>query len=172
MENVRKDLVVLCGDDKNITVGLLRDKVKLTRMEQTDANILVMFDDDQGNIFGQGVLRIPSGVEDGSRCRGLSMRTMARLDPDLIVIDEIRTPGEARAVVMLAETGHQVFTTIHSTSEDEALASWDNLTKEFKALSPEFFQSRVSINWVCEYPPEFPIVGIRQAPVLADHCRD
>ena len=152
MENARKDLVVLCGDDKNTTVGLLRDKVERYRMEQPDANILVMFDEEQPEFFGLGS-RIPGRTEDGSTCRGLSMRTMARLDPDLIVIDEIKTPDEARAVVMIAETGHQVLTAIHSASEDEALASWDDLTKEFRKLSPEFFQNRVSVNWVGKIQP-------------------
>ena len=151
MGNARKDLVIVCGDDKDTIISLLRDRTEGFRLSQAEPNILAMLDDDSAAIFEYGeygVTRIPGSPEAGSTCRGLSMRTMARLDPDLIVIDEIKTPGEARAVVMLAETGHQVFASIHSASEEESLALWDDLTKEFRQLSPEFFQNRVSINWI------------------------
>lgn len=168
-KDASKDLVILCGDHKNTMTGLLHDKTKQFLVEHPNANILLMCDEDQADIFKLGS-RIPVYMEDSSACRGSSMRTMARLDPDLVVIDEIKTPDEARAVVMLAETGHQVFASIHSASEEESLALWDDLTKEFKALSPEFFRNRVSINWVCEYPPEFPVVGHTALPVLA--CPD
>ena len=152
MKNARNDLTIFCGDDKNALFLLLRDEAKRCQSEKQNANILVMSEDDQEGIF-RSFTKIPECSKDGSACRGFIMSTMARLDPDLIVIDEIRTPGEALAVVRMAESGDQLVTAIHAESEEEALALWDELTKEFQQLSPKFFQNRVSVNWVGKRQP-------------------
>jgi twitching motility protein PilT len=45
-----------------------------------------------------------------------------RQDPDVLVIGEMRTPDVMRLTLSAAETGHLVFSTIHSASCAEALA--------------------------------------------------
>lgn len=45
-----------------------------------------------------------------------------REDPDVVVVGEMRRPETMRLVLNIAETGHLVFSTLHSSSTQEALA--------------------------------------------------
>jgi twitching motility protein PilT len=45
-----------------------------------------------------------------------------REDPDVVVVGEMRHPETMRLVLNIAETGHLVFSTLHSSSPQEALA--------------------------------------------------
>jgi twitching motility protein PilT len=45
-----------------------------------------------------------------------------REDPDVVVVGEMRRPETMRLVLNIAETGHLVFSTLHSSSPQEALA--------------------------------------------------
>lgn len=45
-----------------------------------------------------------------------------RQDPDVIVIGEVRTAEEIRRALHAAETGHLVFTTVHASSAEKAIA--------------------------------------------------
>lgn len=49
------------------------------------------------------------------------LRTFLRQDPDVILIGETRDPETAEASIDAAETGHLVFTTLHSNNASESL---------------------------------------------------
>jgi type II secretory ATPase GspE/PulE/Tfp pilus assembly ATPase PilB-like protein len=61
----------------------------------------------------------------------------ARLDPDVVVVGEIRDAATALAVLMLAESGHTVITSINARSQYEATQRFDNLAKGYEGDIPE-----------------------------------
>jgi twitching motility protein PilT len=52
----------------------------------------------------------------------VAARTALRLDPDVVVIGEMRDLEAVQLAITLAETGHLVFTTIHCQTASEAVA--------------------------------------------------
>jgi len=64
------------------------------------------------------------GREERSRAFEDSIRAAMRLDPDIIMIGEIRDTPSARLAMQAAMTGHQVWTTLHANN---ALAIIDRL---------------------------------------------
>ena len=50
-----------------------------------------------------------------------ALRSILRLDPDVIMVGEVRDSETARIAVQAALTGHQVLTTIHSSDAQQAI---------------------------------------------------
>jgi twitching motility protein PilT len=63
-----------------------------------------------------------------------ALRGMFRQDVDVIMIGEMRTPEDISAAVTAAETGHLVFSTLHTNSAaqtlDRIIDSFDNIQQE------------------------------------------
>jgi len=55
------------------------------------------------------------------------VRQMLRLDPDVIVIGEVRDEETAKACIDAASTGHLVLTTVHSSSINSVLSRFESL---------------------------------------------
>ena len=49
------------------------------------------------------------------------MRVVLRQDPDVIFIGEMRDPETVYAALTAAETGHLVFSTLHTTNANESV---------------------------------------------------
>lgn len=146
----KKDLVVFCGNNRDFLLNLLREKTDEFLLNHVGPNILAMFTDDTEVAHWLDVSRIPVFAKGNSVCRENIMPTISRLDPDMILIDEVRTAGEALAVVRLAETGESVFTTLYSDSEEDALSTWSHLTQDVHSSSKSFLKNNVSIQWMTE----------------------
>lgn len=67
-----------------------------------------------------GVAQIPVDTDCG-RGFDVVLRTVLRLDPDVIMIGEMRDVDSARIACRAALTGHRVLTTLHTTDAIEAL---------------------------------------------------
>lgn len=52
--------------------------------------------------------------EERSRAFQMAIKSALRLDPDVIMIGEVRDPPSARLAIQAAMTGHQVWTTVHA----------------------------------------------------------
>lgn len=63
--------------------------------------------------------------EDRSREYQAAIKAAMRLDPDIVMLSEVRDKPTARLVIQAAMTGHQVWTTVHANS---ALAIIDRLS--------------------------------------------
>ena len=50
-----------------------------------------------------------------------AMRTILRQDPDVILIGEMRDPETVYTALTAAETGHLVFSTLHTTTATETI---------------------------------------------------
>lgn len=55
-----------------------------------------------------------SSEEERSRSFQMAIKSAMRLDPDVIMIGEVRDTPSARLVIQAAMTGHQVWTTVHA----------------------------------------------------------
>jgi len=60
----------------------------------------------------------------------LALRSSLREDPDVVLIGEMRDPETMQAAITLAETGHLVFSTLHTNS---AAQSIDRIVDSFSA---------------------------------------
>lgn len=60
----------------------------------------------------------------------MALRSSLREDPDVVLIGEMRDPETMQAAITLAETGHLVFSTLHTNS---AAQSIDRITDSFSA---------------------------------------
>lgn len=60
----------------------------------------------------------------------LALRSSLREDPDVVLIGEMRDPDTMQAAITLAETGHVVFSTLHTNS---AAQSIDRIVDSFSA---------------------------------------
>jgi type II secretory ATPase GspE/PulE/Tfp pilus assembly ATPase PilB-like protein len=67
-------------------------------------------------------------VEDDPACTGLQMlKSSLRADPDVVIFGEVRDKEMAKLVFDAANTGHLVFTTLHTNSSVDAVVRLDEL---------------------------------------------
>lgn len=99
-----------------------------------------------------GIVQTQVG-EDYTFASGL--RAILRQDPDIIMVGEIRDREVAETAIHAAQTGHLVFTTLHTNS---AVAGFPRLID--LGVDPRIFGSSVNI-----------IIGQRLIRVLCEHCK-
>jgi len=85
----------------------------------------------------------------------LGLRAILRQDPDIIMVGEVRDREVAETAIHAAQTGHLVFTTLHTNS---AVAGFPRLID--LGIDPRIFGSSVNI-----------ILGQRLLRVLCPHCK-
>lgn len=85
----------------------------------------------------------------------LGLRAILRQDPDIIMVGEVRDREVAETAIHAAQTGHLVFTTLHTNS---AVAGFPRLID--LGIDPRIFGSSVNI-----------ILGQRLLRVLCSHCK-
>ncbi len=61
---------------------------------------------------------------------GIALRSALREDPDVILVGEMRDPETIAATITLAETGHLVFSTLHTNSASQSI---DRIINAFAA---------------------------------------
>lgn len=52
---------------------------------------------------------------------GMAMRSALREDPDVVLVGEMRDPETMAAAITIAETGHLVFSTVHTNSASQSI---------------------------------------------------
>lgn len=87
------------------------------RMAETNMqlNCLLVEDPPEGGILGARQVGVSSSVKDEQRERAFIeiMRCALRLDPDIVMLGEVRDTQTAKFAFRLALTGRQVYTTTH-----------------------------------------------------------
>jgi type IV pilus assembly protein PilB len=71
--------------------------------------------------FMPGVVQIPVQGDQNSTGFGEKLRAVLRLDPDIVMVGEIRDQDTARTSLQAALTGHLVMSTFHASSASAAL---------------------------------------------------
>lgn len=88
-----------------------------------------------------------------------SMRVLMRLDPDVIMAGEVRDNPSCQMLQTMVQSGHQVMTTVHTSSAIEIL---DRLSSESMGLTRQTLSGK---NFVSA------LVFQRLIPLLCEHCK-
>ena len=103
------------GSGKSTT---LKHNMEAISQERPDQNIMSVEDPPEYPMYG--VVQIPvtntEGNEERENAFGAAIRMALRSDPDIIMIGEIRDQESALLSFRAAQTGHQVWTTLHANS--------------------------------------------------------
>ncbi len=105
------------GHGKSTTLAAILNEVNLTR----SAHILTI-EDPVEYIYPKGssiISQREMGMDTHSWPRAL--RASLREDPDVVLIGEMRDPETMQAAITLAETGHLVFSTLHTNSAAQSI---------------------------------------------------
>lgn len=89
----------------------------------------------------------------------LVSRTL-RMDPDVILVGEMRTADESVATIQAAQTGHLVFSTLHEVDPFESIARFEMLD-----------HARLSRPMICNHKLIVGFMGQRMVPQLCTSCK-
>jgi len=104
-----------------------------------------------------GATQVPVNTEHYDRSFASMARTILRMDPDVIVLGEMRDEDTAKVMVRASVTGHLVFSTVHTNSAIEIVTRLLDLGVSQRLLA----SSNLLVCLVCQ----------RLVPVLCKHCR-
>ncbi len=114
------------GSGKSTTIASMLDRILRARpchVITIEDPIEFIFQDGLGMVNQREVgIDVPS-FED-------ALRSMMREDPDVILVGEIRDYITLNAAIKAAETGHQVFGTLHSTDAYQSITRMMDLTPD------------------------------------------
>lgn len=91
----------------------------LTTLNTEERKIITL--EDPVEYFLPGVVQIPVQGDDNEKGFADKLRAVLRLDPDTIMVGEIRDQDTARTALQAALTGHLVLSTFHASSAAAAL---------------------------------------------------
>ncbi|WP_269538634.1 type IV pilus twitching motility protein PilT [Cerasicoccus fimbriatus] len=140
--NLRQGLVLISGvtgSGKSTTMASLINYINNTRADRIitlEDPIEYLFESKEGMISQREV-----GVHVSSFARGL--RSALREDPDMIFVGEIRDAETAGLAVTAAETGHLVFSTVHTR---DAIGSITRLIDMFASDRSREMTTQISMN--------------------------
>ena len=105
------------GHGKSTTLAAMLDEVNHTRNDHIitiEDPIEYLFSQDRSIISQREVGQDTISFQDG-------LRSILRQDPDVIMIGEIRDPDTMATSMTSAETGHLVFSTLHTNSASQTI---------------------------------------------------
>lgn len=91
----------------------------LTTLNTVERKIITL--EDPVEYFLPGVVQIPVQGDENEKGFAEKLRAVLRLDPDTIMVGEIRDQDTARTALQAALTGHLVLSTFHASSASAAL---------------------------------------------------
>lgn len=125
-------------------------------MQQVDEQRKVYTIEDPVEKAVTNVTQVPVNTDQYDRSFASMARTALRMDPDVIVLGEMRDEDTAQVMIRAAITGHLVFSTIHTNSATDIITRLNNLSISHPLLaSPDLL--------VC-------LICQRLAPVLCSSC--
>jgi len=104
----------------------------LTTLNSDERKIITL--EDPVEYFMPGVVQIPVAGDESATGFGERLRAVLRLDPDIVMVGEIRDPDTAKTALQAALTGHLVLSTFHASSTSAALTR----LIDFVGLNPLF----------------------------------
>ncbi len=127
--NLKQGFVLVCGPTghgKSTTIASLLNEINTQRA----AHILTI-EDPIEYVFPKGK-SILSQREMGMDTHSwpMALRSALREDPDVVFVGEMRDPETMAAAITIAETGHLVFSTLHTNSASQSV---DRIVDTFPA---------------------------------------
>lgn len=137
ISNLKQGFVLVTGPTghgKTTTIAAIVNEINMTR-----ASNIITIEDPIEYMFPKGK-SIISQRELGhdTLSWGESLRSALREDPDVVIVGEMRDPESIASAITIAETGHLVFSTLHTNS---AAQSIDRMVDSF----PEAQQNQVRV---------------------------
>jgi len=114
------------GQGKSTTLASI-----INEIHQTQSVHILTIEDPIEYIYGKGKSIISQReITTDTHSWHVALRSALREDPDVILVGEMRDPETIAATITLAETGHLVFSTLHTNS---AAQSIDRIIDSFPA---------------------------------------
>lgn len=111
----RQGLVIIAGPTghgKSTTLAALVDHINATRSEH-----IVTIEDPIEYVFQhKKSVVVQREVESDTKSFGAALRSAVRQDPNVLLVGEMRDQETMDAALTLAETGHLILTTLHTSS--------------------------------------------------------
>ena len=125
------------GSGKSTTLAGIIDAINQTRR----SHILTL--EDPVEIIHPHKNCVVSQREIGLDCHSFSdgMKNALRVDPDICLVGEMRDPETIELALKLAETGHLVFSTLHTNSASKTI---DRIVSSFPAEKREILCNQLS----------------------------
>lgn len=125
------------GSGKSTTLAAMLDKINSTKREH------IMTIEDPIEYTHAHKSCIVNQREIGTDCESFStaLRQVLREDPDVIMVGEMRDRDTTESAIRAAETGHLVFSTLHTNG---AIPSINRLVQMFPLDSQEYVRSLLS----------------------------
>ncbi len=122
------------GHGKTTTIASMVNEINMSRSEN-----IITIEDPIEYMYGKGksILSQREIGQDTHSWNG-ALKSILREDPNVVVIGEMRDPESIASAITIAETGHLVFSTLHTNS---AAQSIDRIIDSF----PESQQNQVRI---------------------------
>ena len=127
------------GSGKSTTLASMIDHINSTRSVHvvTIEDPIEYLHRDRKSIINQVELGVDTlTLED-------AVKRVLRQDPDVILIGEMRDKETIRAAVVAAETGHLVFSTLHTA---DAIQTVDRILKYFDSDGQDLIRMQLSLN--------------------------
>ncbi|MFA5022057.1 MAG: GspE/PulE family protein [Patescibacteria group bacterium] len=115
-------LVILCGPTGCGKTTTLYAALNL--INDPDVKVLTLENPREIRLPGATQIEINDKI---GRTFPVCLRAALRCDPDIILVGEIRDPETAQIAASAAETGHLVFTTLHTEGSTEAIVRLQSL---------------------------------------------
>lgn len=151
------------GSGKSTTLKYIINKIA----EDPAINFISVEDPPEYNIPGvrQMPIAVRSADDDRDAAFSKSIRSALRSDPDRIMIGEIRDSASAVMAITCAQTGHQVWTTVHANG------SFAILDRMLALLIGPKYSERQAISVLSDPSIVNGLMFQRLAPVLCEKCR-
>ncbi len=126
------------GSGKSTTIAAFLDKINQTKR----SHIITI--EDPIEFTHSHKKCIVNQREIGTDCDsfGVALRQVLREDPDVIMVGEMRDSETTDAAIRAAETGHLVFSTLHTNG---AIASINRLVQMFRSDAQEYVRSLLAL---------------------------
>lgn len=120
ISNFNNGLVLVTGptgEGKSTTLASIINKIN-----QTTASHIITIEDPIEYVYPHAKSIISQReLHQDTHSWNIALRSVLREDPDVVLVGEIRDYESASLVLTIAETGHLVFSTLHTTSTPETI---------------------------------------------------
>jgi twitching motility protein PilT len=114
------------GHGKSTTIAAMVDEVNHTRMDH-----IITVEDPVEYLFAQDRAIVSQReVKIDTTAFHVALKSLLRQDPDVVMIGEMRDPVSISTALTAAETGHLVFSTLHTNSASQTI---DRIIDSFPA---------------------------------------
>lgn len=122
------------GHGKSTTIASIINEINMTRSEN-----IITIEDPIEYVYPKGKSIISQReLRADTLTWGESLRSALREDPNVVLIGEMRDPESISSAITIAETGHLVFSTLHTNSASQSI---DRIVDAF----PEHQQNQIRI---------------------------